>query len=81
MTSVLANCKKTVILDIVEKCIGEYIKLFGDQLFMEPTGGIEKTRHQDSPYFPITTMNLISCWIALDNVNEELLSNSGVWVY
>ena len=63
--------RKPVILDIVEKCIGEDIKLFGDQLFMKPPGGVEKTCHQDSPYFSISPMNLISCWIALDNVNEE----------
>ena len=63
--------KKSKILDVVEKCIGGNIKLFGDQLFMKPPGGIEKTSHQDSPYFPISPMNLISCWIALDDVNED----------
>ena len=63
--------KKPEILDIVAKCIGEDIKHFGDQLFMKPPGGVEKTSHQDSPYFPISPMNLISCWIALDDVNEE----------
>ena len=63
--------RKPKILDIVETCIGGDIKLFGDQLFMKPPGGIEKTNHQDSPYFPIFPMNLISCWIALDDVNEE----------
>jgi len=63
--------KKPEILDIVAKCIGGDIKHFGDQLFMKPPGGVEKTSHQDSPYFPISPMNLISCWIALDDVNEE----------
>ena len=62
--------KKPEILDIVAKCIGGDIKHFGDQLFMKPAGGVEKTSHQDSPYFPISPMNLISCWIALDDVNE-----------
>ena len=63
--------KKPEILNIVVKCIGEDIKLFGDQLFMKPPGGVEKTCHQDSPYFPISPMNLISCWIALEDVGEE----------
>ena len=63
--------KKTEILDVIEKCIGPDIKLFGDQLFMKPPGGVEKTSHQDSPYFPISPMNLITCWIALEDVTEE----------
>ncbi|MEL0342461.1 MAG: phytanoyl-CoA dioxygenase family protein, partial [Deltaproteobacteria bacterium] len=63
--------KKTEILNVIEKCIGPDIKLFGDQLFMKPPGGVEKTSHQDSPYFPISPMNLITCWIALEDVTEE----------
>ncbi len=58
------------ILDVVEGLIGPDIKLFGDQLFIKPPGGIEKTYHQDSPYFKIAPMALVSGWIAVDDVSE-----------
>jgi len=59
------------ILDVAEALIGPDIKLFGDQLFIKPPGGIEKTYHQDSPYFKIEPMALVSGWIAVDDVIEE----------
>ena len=65
------------ILDIVEELIGPDIKLFGSQLFMKPPGGVEKPYHQDSPYFSIEPMSLVTCWIALDNVTVE---NGCLWV-
>jgi phytanoyl-CoA hydroxylase len=65
------------ILDIVEELIGPDIKLFGSQLFMKPPGGVEKPYHQDSPYFSIEPMALVTCWIALDDVTVE---NGCLWV-
>lgn len=59
------------ILDVAESLIGPDIKLFGDQLFIKPPGGIEKTYHQDSPYFKIEPMALVSGWVAVDDVTEE----------
>ena len=59
------------ILDIVESLIGSGIKLFGDQFFIKPPGGIEKTYHQDSPYFKIEPMALVTAWAALDDVTFE----------
>ena len=59
------------VLDVVEQLIGPDIKLFGDQLFVKPPGGIEKTYHQDSPYFQIDPMALVSSWVAVDDVTEE----------
>jgi ectoine hydroxylase-related dioxygenase (phytanoyl-CoA dioxygenase family) len=44
---------------------------------MKPPGGVEKPYHQDSPYFPIEPMSLVTCWIALDNVTIE---NGCLWV-
>ena len=58
------------ILNVAEALIGHDIKLFGDQLFIKPPGGIEKTYHQDSPYFKIEPMALVSGWIAVDDVTE-----------
>jgi phytanoyl-CoA hydroxylase len=65
------------ILDIVESLIGGDIKLFGSQCFMKPPGGIEKPYHQDSAYFTIEPMSLVTCWIALDDVTVE---NGCMWV-
>jgi phytanoyl-CoA hydroxylase len=65
------------IVDIVEDLIGPDIKLFGSQLFMKPPGGVEKPYHQDSPYFSIEPMSLVTCWIALDDVTIE---NGCLWV-
>ena len=64
------------ILAVVEALLGPELLLFGDQLFMKPPGGVEKPYHQDSPYFPIEPMNLVSCWIALDETTEE---NGCLW--
>ena len=65
------------IVDIVEQLIGPDIKLFGSQIFMKPPGGVEKPYHQDSPYFSVEPMSLVTCWIALDEVTVE---NGCLWV-
>ena len=65
------------ILDIIERLLGPDIKLFGSQAFMKPPGGVEKPYHQDSPYFSINPMALITCWIALDEVTVE---NGCLWM-
>ena len=73
----MEHAKRSVLLDSVENLIGPDIKLLGDQLFMKPPGGMEKTYHQDSPYFPIRPMELVSSWTALDDVTLE---NGCLWV-
>jgi phytanoyl-CoA hydroxylase len=65
------------VLDAVETLIGPDIKLFGSQFFMKPPGGIEKPYHQDSAYFTIEPLSLVTCWIAVDNVT---LDNGCMWV-
>lgn len=65
------------ILDLVESLIGPDIKLYGSQCFMKPPGGVEKPYHQDSAYFTIEPRNLVTCWIALDDVTVE---NGCLWV-
>lgn len=65
------------ILDIVEVLLGPDIKLFGSQCFMKPAGGVEKPYHQDSAYFPIEPLALVTCWVALDDVT---LNNGCLWV-
>jgi phytanoyl-CoA hydroxylase len=65
------------ILDIVESLIGPDIKLFDSQCFMKPPGGVEKPYHQDSAYFCIEPLDLVTCWTALDDV---ALENGCMWV-
>ena len=73
----LAHAHSPAILGIVESLLGPDIKLYGDQFFMKPSGGIEKTYHQDSPYFTIEPMALVSSWAAMDDVTLE---NGCLWV-
>ncbi len=72
-----AHAGHPAILDIVESLIGSDIKLFASQCFMKPPGGVEKPWHQDSAYFCIEPMELVTCWTALDEVTIE---NGGMWV-
>ena len=71
------HARHAPVLDIVESLLGPDIKLYGSQAFMKPPGGIEKTYHQDSPYFSIEPMALVTCWIALDDTTIE---NGCLWV-
>jgi phytanoyl-CoA hydroxylase len=59
------------ILAAIVDLLGEDVKLFGDQLFMKPPGGIEKTYHQDCPYFKIAPMAMVTAWVALDDVTVD----------
>ena len=73
----LAHAGNERILDLVASLIGPDIKLFGSQIFMKPPGGVEKPYHQDSAYFFIEPMALVTCWAALDDVTLE---NGCMWV-
>lgn len=73
----LAHATNPKILDRVESLIGPDIKLFGSQCFMKPPGGIEKPYHQDSAYFTIEPMEIVTCWTALDDATVE---NGCLWV-
>jgi ectoine hydroxylase-related dioxygenase (phytanoyl-CoA dioxygenase family) len=66
-----AHSRHPAILDVIESLLGPDIKRFGDQLFVKPPGGVEKPYHQDSPYFKIEPMALVSSWVALDDVTLE----------
>ena len=66
-----AHTKHPGILQAIECLLGPDLKLYGDQFFIKPPGGIEKTYHQDSPYFTIEPMNLVTAWAALDEVTIE----------
>ena len=73
----LKHAFNPAVVDIITGLLGPDIKLFGDQCFVKPPGGIEKTYHQDSPYFTIEPMALVTAWVALDDVTLE---NGCMWV-
>jgi len=73
----LAHAKSEKVLDIVESLVGPDIKLYSSQCFMKPPGGVEKPYHQDSAYFTIEPLDLVTCWTALDDVTED---NGCMWV-
>jgi phytanoyl-CoA hydroxylase len=73
----MAAASRDEILDIVESLVGPDIKLFGSQCFLKPPGGVQKPYHQDSAYFTIEPLLLVTCWIALDDVTVE---NGCMWV-
>lgn len=73
----MAAVCRNEIRDIVELLIGPDIKLFGSQCFMKPPGGVQKPYHQDSAYFTIEPLSLVTCWIALDDVTVD---NGCMWV-
>jgi len=60
------------ILDAVETLLGPDLKYFSDQVIMKQARhGSRVNWHQDSPYWPIEPMNLVTCWLALDDATLE----------
>ena len=60
------------LLDIAESLIGKNIQLFHDQALYKPAHiGGEVPWHQDNGYWRCSPPNLVSIWIALDDVDEE----------
>src|SRR5690349_12347718 len=60
------------IVAILCDLLGPDIKFFADQIQLKPPfHGSAKPYHQDSPYWPIEPMELITCWMALDDATVE----------
>ena len=60
------------ILDLVQDLMGPNLMLFHDQALFKParTGG-PVFWHQDNAYWRCRPSSLVSCWITLDDVDEE----------
>jgi phytanoyl-CoA hydroxylase len=60
------------ILDVVQDLIGPNIMLFHDQALFKPAfHGGEVTWHQDNAYWKCRPANLVSCWLTLDDADED----------
>jgi phytanoyl-CoA hydroxylase len=60
------------ILDLVQDLMGPNIMLFHDQALFKPayTGG-PVSWHQDNAYWRCRPATLVSCWLALDDVDKD----------
>ena len=82
MLQIMQMCERSIqfrrliynarILDLVQDLIGPNIMLFHDQALFKPahTGGAVFW-HQDNAYWKCRPATLISCWLTLDDVDQE----------
>lgn len=60
------------VLRVANGVLGPDVKLLYDQMLCKPAKyGSAKPYHQDSPYWPVEPMELMTMWIALDDATEE----------
>ena len=60
------------VVQTVTALLGPDVKLLNDQMLCKPARyGSAKPYHQDSPYWPIAPMELLTMWIALDHATLE----------
>ena len=60
------------VLQSVTAILGPDVKLLNDQMLCKPARyGSAKPYHQDSPYWPVEPMELLTMWIALDDATPE----------
>jgi len=60
------------IRSVLTELLGPDIKMFRNDVMLKPPEvGSLKGMHQDSPYWPITPMELCSCWVPLDDATTK----------
>lgn len=60
------------VVEIVSGLLGPDPRLYTDQLFVKgPYNGSAVPYHQDAAYWPVEPMNMISCWMAIDDATVE----------
>jgi ectoine hydroxylase-related dioxygenase (phytanoyl-CoA dioxygenase family) len=68
----LGICSHSRILDVVEQFIGPDIALFASHLIAKPKGdGKAVPWHQDSTYWPLEPMRVMTLWLAVDESTVE----------
>lgn len=61
-----------ILLDRVESLIGPKISIFTTRILCKmPGAGAPIPWHQDSNYWPLDPMKVVTCWLALDDVDLE----------
>lgn len=65
-------CRHPRILDLIEQFIGPNIVLFASHLICKPGGdGKAAPWHQDSTYWPLEPMEIMTLWLAIDESTPE----------
>ena len=65
-------CSHPRILDVIEQFIGPNIVLFASHLICKPGGdGKAAPWHQDSTYWPLDPMEVMTMWLAIDEATSE----------
>lgn len=60
------------LLDCVEPIIGPHIALFASHYICKPGGdGLPVLWHQDGSYWPLEPMEVVTCWLAVDDSTPE----------
>jgi phytanoyl-CoA hydroxylase len=60
------------LLDVVEPVIGPDIALFASHYICKPGGdGLPVLWHQDGSYWPLEPMEVVTCWLAVDDSTVE----------
>jgi len=60
------------LLDVVEAFLGPDIALFASHYICKPPGeGLPVLWHQDGSYWPLAPMDVITVWLAIDDVDAE----------
>lgn len=68
----LELCSDKLILDVIEMMIGRNIVLFSSHIICKPKGdGLAVPWHQDATYWFLEPMNVVNCWLAIDDSTLE----------
>jgi ectoine hydroxylase-related dioxygenase (phytanoyl-CoA dioxygenase family) len=68
----LELCSTPAILEAAAKFIGPNIVLFSSHIICKAKGdGLAVPWHQDAIYWPLEPMNVITCWLAIDDSTVE----------
>ncbi len=72
-TEVSEYIRSPRLAEIARRLVGcRSIRLWHDHALIKPArDGAETKWHQDFPYWPMNETGALSCWIALDDVNEK----------
>jgi len=68
----LEHAADPALLDVVEDLLGPDLVIYNTQALLKPAfHGTSQPWHQDAAYWPIRPMNMVSCWIAIDEATPE----------
>lgn len=60
------------LLDLVEQFLGPDLALFASHYICKPGGdGLPVLWHQDASYWPLEPMDVVTCWLAVDDSTTE----------